>query len=45
MIPDICSVLDISEHELISGANDTEYHEMKRDARVYRKITGTFIDV
>mgnify|MGYP001102695523 CR=1 FL=1 len=42
MIPDICSVLDISEHELISGANDTEYHEMKRDARVYRKITGTF---
>lgn len=37
MIPDICSVLDISEHELISGANDTEYHEMKRDARVYRK--------
>lgn len=38
MIPDICSVLDISEHELISGANDTEYHEMKRDARVYRKI-------
>ena len=25
MIPDICSVLDISEHELISGANDTEY--------------------
>ncbi len=30
MIPDICSVLDISEHELISGANDTEYHEMKR---------------
>lgn len=42
MIPDICSVLDISEHELISGANDTEYHEMKRDARVYRKITETF---
>lgn len=30
MIPDICSVLDISEHELISGANDTEYHEMKK---------------
>ncbi len=42
MIPDICSVLDISEHELISGANDTEYHEMKRDARVYRKITESF---
>lgn len=45
MIPDICSVLDISEHELISGANDTEYHEMKRNARVYRKITETFTDV
>lgn len=43
MIPDICSVLDISEHELISGANDTEYHEMKRDARVYRKITETLL--
>ena len=42
MIPDICSVLDISEHELISGANDTEYHEMKRNARVYRKIIETF---
>lgn len=42
MIPDICSVLDISEHELISGANDTEYHEMKRDARIFRKLTGTF---
>lgn len=42
MIPDICLVLDISEHELISGANDTEYHEMKRDARIFRKLTGTF---
>lgn len=42
MIPDICSVLDISEHELISGANDTEYHAMKKDARIFRKLTGTF---
>lgn len=42
MIPDICAVLDVSEHELISGANDTEYHAMKRDARLYRKITETF---
>ena len=23
MIPDICAVLEVSEHELISGANDT----------------------
>ena len=42
MIPDICAVLEVSEHELICGANDTEYHAMKRDARLYRKITETF---
>lgn len=46
MIPDICSVLDISEHELISGANDTEYHEMKkRRARIqkdYRDLLWGF---
>ena len=42
MIPDICSVLDISEHELISGATATEYHEMKRAARIFRKLPGTF---
>lgn len=42
MIPDICSVLDISEHELISGANDTEYHEMKRRAYTERLPRPSF---
>lgn len=42
VIPDICAVLDVSEHELISGANDTEYRAMKKDAHLYRKITETF---
>ena len=42
MIPDICRVLDVSEHELIAGANDTEYRKMKEDARLYRKISETF---
>ena len=42
MIPDICKVLDVSEHELISGANDSEYRLMKNEARLYRKVTETF---
>ena len=42
MIPDICRVLDISEHELIAGAVDTEYRRMRREARLYRRISETY---
>lgn len=42
MIPDICAALEVSEHELISGANDSEYRVMKREARLYRRVTETF---
>ncbi len=42
LMPDICRVLDVSEHELISGANDTEYRRIKEEARLYHRITETF---
>lgn len=42
VIPDICRALDVSERELINGANDTEYRRMKEEARLYRKISETF---
>ena len=42
MIPDICNALNISEHELINGANDTEYRKVKEQSRLYRKISESF---
>ena len=42
LIPDICKALDVSEHELIEGANDTQYRQMKKEAKLYRKISETF---
>ena len=42
LIPDLCRVLDVSEHELIGGATDTEYRKIKEEARLYRKISETF---
>ena len=42
MIPDICRVLDVSEHELIAGAVDTEYRRMRQEARLYRRISETY---
>ena len=42
MIPDICRVLDVSEHELIAGAVDTEYQRMRREAHLYRRISETY---
>lgn len=42
LIPDLCRVLDVSEHELIGGANDTEYRQVKEEARLYRRISETF---
>ena len=42
LIPDICRVLDISEHELITASIDTETRKMKHEARKFRVIRGTW---
>ena len=42
MIPSICKVLDVSEKELIEGANDTESRVMKKEARKYRIISDSW---
>jgi len=38
LVPDICRVLEISEHELIESSNDTEYRKMKKDANKYNNM-------
>lgn len=42
LVPEICKALEISEHELISGANDTEHRKIKRHAQLYRRVSETF---
>lgn len=43
LVPDICRVLDISEHELIASSKDEEYRKMKKDATKYNNMKkGTF---
>lgn len=42
LVSDICRVLDVSEKELIDGATDTEYQSMKREAKLYRRISKTY---
>ncbi|MBQ7653516.1 MAG: helix-turn-helix domain-containing protein [Clostridia bacterium] len=42
MIPSICKALDVSEHELIVGAEDSQYRKMKRESLLYRRISETF---
>lgn len=42
MISDICRVLDISEHELITASEDTESRIEKRQARRYRVIDKVY---
>ena len=39
MISDICRVLDISEHELVTASNDDDYRRIKRESKLYRRIT------
>jgi len=43
LIADICRVLDISEHELITSSTDSEATKMKNEARNYRIIRGTWV--
>ncbi len=40
LIADICRVLDISEHELITASTDTDSRRLKREARKFRVIRG-----
>ena len=42
LISDICHVLDISEHELITASTDTDTRRMKHEARKFRMIRGAW---
>ena len=42
LISDICRVLDISEHELITASTDTETRRMKHEAQKFRVIRGVW---
>ena len=42
LIVDICRVLDISEHELITASTDTDTRKIKHEARKFRVIRGTW---
>lgn len=42
LISDICRVLEISEHELITASTDTDTRKMKQEARKYRVIRSTW---
>ena len=43
LISDICRVLDISEHELVTASTDTDTRKMKQEARKFRVIRSTWI--
>ena len=42
LISDICRVLDISEHELITASTDTDSRKIKHEARKFRVIRSTW---
>ena len=42
MISDICRILDISEHELITASTDTDTRRTKHEARKFRVIRGVW---
>ncbi|MBR5540301.1 MAG: helix-turn-helix transcriptional regulator [Clostridia bacterium] len=42
LIADICRVLDVSEHELITASTDSDTRKMKREARNFRVICSTW---
>lgn len=43
LISDICRVLDISEHELITASTDTNMRKMQHEARKFRVIRGVWV--
>ena len=42
LIADICRVLDISEHELITASTDTDARKIKQEARKFRVIRNAW---
>ena len=42
LISDICRVLEISEHELITASTDMDTRKMKQEARKFRTIRNTW---
>ena len=42
LISDICRILDISEHELITASTDTDSRKIKREARKFRVIRSAW---
>lgn len=42
LISDICSVLDVGEHELITEGNNGEYRKIQADAKKYRCVSNTY---
>ena len=43
LISDICRVLDISEHELITASTDTDTRRIKHEARKFRVIRSAWL--
>jgi len=41
LIPDICKILEVNEHELIESSTDTNYRSMVKDARKYNKVKNS----
>jgi len=41
LVPEICKILEINEHELIQSSNDTEYRNKMKDAENFKKIKNT----
>ena len=42
LIPEICRVLEVSEHELITASTDTTTRKMEQEARSFRVIRGAW---
>ena len=41
LVPEICKVLDINEHELIQSSSDTEYRKKMKDAENFKKVKNS----
>ena len=42
LLQNICSVLEITEHELLSGSEDTNYRVSEKLAEKYRRLTRSY---
>ena len=41
LVPEICKVLDINEHELIQSSNETEYRNKMKESENFKNIKNT----